>query len=310
MAWRRATRAELLARRQAVAAGRAAETAAVVADLVGRGVPGLTTACVGFYWPFRGELDLRPLAADVVARGARAALPAVVARAQPVEFRAWTPGMTLAPDAVGIPAPPPGAATRPAILLVPLLGFDEAGYRLGYGGGYYDRTLAALGRKPLVVGVGYALGRLPTIRPQPHDVAMDAIATEDGLDWFPRAGAKLRRIEGGADDDSDEAGYASPPCFLHELDPSVLGYLSREETIELLGALRGALRGDAHARAMLGRHIVRLDGAPAEAAPAGEESAILSRLRAALPRLYDESLAADLGELLRDRAAGLASDRP
>jgi hypothetical protein len=138
---------------------------------------------------------------------------------------------------------------------------------------------------------------------------MDAIATEEGLDWFPRAGAKLRRIEGGADGEDDDASYASPPCFLHELDPSFLGYLSREETIELLRALRGALRGDAHARAMLGRHMVRLDGMPAEAPPAGEESTVLARLRAALPRLYDESLAADLGELLRDRAAGVASER-
>jgi 5-formyltetrahydrofolate cyclo-ligase len=303
--WRRAQRRALLALRQAVEPARARDIRDSVARLVDDGVPGLTSACVGFYWPFRGELDLRPLAADLAARGARPALPAVVAKAQPVEFRPWTPGMALAPDAVGIPAPPPGAATRPAILLVPLLGFDEAGYRLGYGGGYYDRTLAALGRKPLAIGVGHALGRLPTIHPQPHDVPMDAIATEDGLAWFERASAKLRRIEGGDDGVEGAASYASPPCFLHELDPSFVGYLSGAETIALLRALLGAGLADARRRAMLNRHIVRLGGAPDNAAappPHDAPPSLLAGLRAALPRLYDEALAADLGDMLRDCA--------
>src|SRR5574338_388890 len=94
-AWRRAKRRELLALRQAVAPARADEIRDAVARLVAYGVPGLTSACVGFYWPFRGELDLRPLAADLVARGARAALPAVVVKGQPVAFRPWTPGMAL-----------------------------------------------------------------------------------------------------------------------------------------------------------------------------------------------------------------------
>lgn len=290
-AWRRSKRRELLALRQAVAPAHADEIRGVVARLVADGVPGLTTACVGFYWPFRGELDLRPLAADLVARGASAALPAVVTKRQPLEFRPWTPGTALEPDAVNIPAPPPGARARPAILLVPLLGFDEAGYRLGYGGGYYDRTLAALARKPLAIGVGHALGRLPTIQPQPHDVPMDAIATEDGLTWFERAGAKLRRIEDG-DDADGEASYASPPCFLHELDPSFVGFLSREEMLallnELLEAERAGARGvaemskvppfadrrdmlaaiaqdEARFCAMLNRHIVRLGGVPSKA---------------------------------------------
>lgn len=311
-AWRRAKRRELLALRQAVAPARADEIRDAVARLVADGVPGLTSACVGFYWPFRGELDLRPLAADLVARGARAALPAVVVKGQPVEFRPWTPGMALAADAVGIPAPPPGAATRPAILLVPLLGFDGAGYRLGYGGGYYDRTLAALGRRPLAVGVGHALGHLPTIDPQPHDVPLDAIATEDGLAWFERAAPKLRRIEGGDEGAEGEAGYASPPCFLHELDPSFVGYLSVEETVALLRRLLAALRDDARGRAMLNRHIVRLGAAPdnrSDAPLEGGPMAMISELRAALPRLYDESLAADLGVLLRDCEGSHAAGR-
>jgi 5-formyltetrahydrofolate cyclo-ligase len=309
--WRRAKRRELLALRQAIAPARAGEIRDRVARLVVDGVPGLTSACVGFYWPFRGELDLRPLVADLVARGARAALPAVVVKGQPLEFRPWTPETALAPDAVGIPAPPPGAPAHPAILLVPLLGFDDAGYRLGYGGGYYDRTLAALGRKPLAIGVGHALGRLPTIHPQPHDVPMDAIATEDGLAWFERAGAKLRRIEGGDEGAEGEASYASPPCFLHELDPSFLGYLTREEMIALLRTLLSAMRGDARERAMLNRHIVRLGAAPdnASAPLDGGQVSIVPALRAALPRLYDEALAADLGDLLRDCESAVADGR-
>jgi hypothetical protein len=290
--------------------------------------------------------------AELVARGARAALPAVAVKGAPLEFRPWTPDMALEPDAVGIPAPPPGALTRPAILLVPLLGFDDAGYRLGYGAGYYDRTLAALAPKPLAVGVGYALGRLPTIQPQPHDVPMDAIATEDGMVWFERAGAALRRIEGGDGVAEDEARYASPPCFLHELDPAHLGYLSRDETLallnELLEAERAGARGvaemskappfadrraalsaiardEARFCAMLNRHIVRLGGTPSRATGAfldklaavadpADRLALLNRgqgwvvrkLREALPRVYDEALAADLADMLRDHERNIA----
>ena len=351
-AWRRAKRGELLAQRMAVAPARAAEVRDQVARLVADGVPGLTTASVGFYWPFRGELDLRSLAADLVARGGRAALPAVVVKGQPVEFRPWTPAMALEPDAAGIPAPPAGAQARPAILLVPLLGFDEAGYRLGYGGGYYDRTLAALAQKPLAIGVGYAMGRLATIHPQPHDVPMDAIVTEDGMSWFERAGAKLRRIEGGDEGAEGEASYASPPCFLHELDPSFVGYLGRDETVallnELLEAERAGARGvaemskaaayadrrdvlaaiardEARFCAMLNRHIVRMGGVPSKAIGAFLDKlaattdpearlALLNRgqgwvvrkLREALPRLYDESLAADLDAMLRDHVHNIA----
>ena len=73
------------------------------------------------------------------------------------------------------------ALLGPTILIVPLLGFDDAGFRLGYGGGYYDRTLAAMQPRPFTVGVGYELGRLPTIYPQPHDIPMDVIVTEAGM---------------------------------------------------------------------------------------------------------------------------------
>ena len=93
--------------------------------------------------------------------------------------------------------PADGRVVTPTVLLVPLLGFDEAGYRLGYGGGYYDRTLAAMTPRPLTIGVGYEVGRLKTIRPQPHDIPMDAIATETGFTWFERRG-EARPVPGAA----------------------------------------------------------------------------------------------------------------
>lgn len=82
-----------------------------------------------------------------------------------------------------IPVPADRVPIHPSLLLVPLVGFDARGYRLGYGGGYYDRTLTVLNPRPLTIGVGLGLGQLSTIHPQPHDIAMDAIATDDDLLW-------------------------------------------------------------------------------------------------------------------------------
>ncbi len=185
-AWRREQRARLIAYRS----GLAREQRDVVRDRVVpllRQVPGLAQATIGFYFPFKGEIDLRPLLRELVASGARAALPAVVEKAKPVEFRTWYPGVTMERGIWDIPVPTPGNPVRPTLLFVPLVGFDAAGYRLGHGGGYYDRTLAVLSPKPLCIGVGYEATRLDTIHPQPHDIPMDAIATEAGLTWFERA---------------------------------------------------------------------------------------------------------------------------
>jgi 5-formyltetrahydrofolate cyclo-ligase len=88
-----------------------------------------------------------------------------------------------------IPVPSNRNPVQPTVLLVPLLGFDTAGYRLGHGGGYYDRTLATVAQKPLTIGIGYELGRLQTIYPQPHDIPMDAIVTESGVVRFRRRDA-------------------------------------------------------------------------------------------------------------------------
>lgn len=138
--------------------------------------------CVGFYWPIRGEPDLRPFVRSLLERGFTAALPVVVAKNSPVEFHRYTEGTRLTRQSVwGIPIPAEQDPVRPDVVLVPLVGMDEACYRLGYGGGYYDRTLASLSPRPFAIGVGFELGWLDTIYPQPHDVPMDVIVTEERL---------------------------------------------------------------------------------------------------------------------------------
>ena len=107
------------------------------------------------------------------------ALPVVVEKNRPLEFRPWRPGAKMALGVYDIPYPAEGKAVTPEALLVPMVGFDRAGYRLGYGGGYYDRTLAALPKKPLCIGISFALGRIDSIHPLPHDIPMDFIVTEE-----------------------------------------------------------------------------------------------------------------------------------
>lgn len=137
---------------------------------------------VGFYWPIRGEPDLRPFIASLLERGFTCALPVVVEKNAPVEFHRYAAGTKLTRQSVwGIPIPAARDPVRPDVLLVPLVGWDPACYRLGYGGGYYDRTLASLSPRPFAIGVGYELGRLETIHPQPHDIPMDVIVTEERL---------------------------------------------------------------------------------------------------------------------------------
>jgi 5-formyltetrahydrofolate cyclo-ligase len=227
--WRKEQRASLIARRQAIPQGERRHWQPLILELVERHFPELGNACVGFYWPFRGEIGLHPLVRRLLERGARAALPVVVEKAQPLEFWAWRPGAPLRRGVWDIPIPTERQVVRPTALLVPLVGFDRRGYRLGYGGGYYDRTLAAMDPKPLTIGVGYELGRLETIHPQPHDIAMAAIVTEAGVARFgpdPRPSAALPQGDPFATIDEDpnsRATYASPPCFMHEFDPSYLG---------------------------------------------------------------------------------------
>ena len=159
--WRREQRASLIARRQAIPQAERRRLQPLILDLVERHFPELANALLGFYWPFRGEIGPHPLVRRLIERGARAALPVVVEKGQPLEFWAWHPGAPLRRGVWDIPIPTERHAVRPTALLVPLVGFDRQGYRLGYGGGYYDRTLAAmdLSRSPSVSATNSANSR-------------------------------------------------------------------------------------------------------------------------------------------------------
>lgn len=180
-AWRRATRAELVARRVAIELDERQAWDAAIATTLRAVLESLPAATIGFYWPFKGEFDSRPIMIDLLAHGWRAALPVVIAKNHPLTYRAWTPDTRMERGVLGIMVPSYGAPVVPTVVLAPLVGFDATRYRLGNGGGYFDRTLAALEPKPLAIGVGYALGRLPTIFPQSHDRPMDVIVTEEGI---------------------------------------------------------------------------------------------------------------------------------
>ena len=138
---------------------------------------------VAFYWPIKDEPDLRSLMTEMHASGRRIALPLVETRAAPLVFRQWTPETRMERGHWNIPVPPGDAPeVTPDVVLAPLMGWDREGYRLGYGGGYFDRTLAALSPRPFSIGVGLAAAQLPTIYPQPHDIPMDVILTERGTE--------------------------------------------------------------------------------------------------------------------------------
>ena len=176
--WRKAERERLIAARLAVSAdARAAMSTRIAVGLDGL-IGDIGGRMVSLYWPFRGEPDLRSWMASINERGGRTALPVVIEKGQPLVFRAYRQGDRLEKGVWNIPIPAQGDPVLPDIVISPIVGIDPGNYRLGYGGGFYDRTLAAMPFKPLVIGVGYELQRIPTIYPQPHDIPMDQIVTE------------------------------------------------------------------------------------------------------------------------------------
>ncbi len=174
---RQACRAER--RRRAHAAGERLAEAFLAA------VPLQADAVVSGYWPFADEIDPRPLLAALHDRGHRLCLPVTVT-GEPLSFRAWTPGEALVPGPFDTREPAPEkAALRPDCLLVPLLAVDGEGYRLGYGGGFYDRTLAALG-DAISVGLAFSFQVCQRLPRAAHDSPLDWLVSEDGAKRFGR----------------------------------------------------------------------------------------------------------------------------
>jgi len=265
-AWRKERRAELVARRVALAAGERQGWNERVSASLEAFLPVTPGTVVGFCWPFKSEVDARFAVRRWREHGAVAALPEVVDKAAPLQFREWWPGAPMKPGVYDIPAPDGTRVVTPDIAIVPMNGFDGAGYRLGYGGGYFDRTLAALERRVLAVGVSFEILWLPTIFPQVHDIPMDFVVTEAGVQrGGGRALARLDAAEAMAEakallarrdlprhravaQATDGGGYASPACSAHEIAPDYFGTvppLSVSELIELLNILLEAERAGA-----------------------------------------------------------------
>jgi 5-formyltetrahydrofolate cyclo-ligase len=218
-AWRAAERARLIGERERLDPATRERFRERIDAHLERSFPGLAAARIAFCWPMRGEYDARPLTDTLRARGAVTALPVVVAPRHPLAFREWHPGVTLAPGPLGIPYPVDSDPVVPTVVLLPLNGWDEAGYRLGYGGGFFDRTLASLPKPPIAIGVGYELARMRTIRPQAWDIPMDWIVTERG--------AYRRDPEGlaflGDAPPGPPGPSASPVCYADEIAPGYFG---------------------------------------------------------------------------------------
>ncbi|MGA0610468.1 5-formyltetrahydrofolate cyclo-ligase [Caldimonas sp. KR1-144] len=147
---------------------------------------------VGAYWPIKGEFDPLPAlhrwtegsghgTGDGPPR--RIGLPVMNRETRQLRFHQWYPGCPMEPDAYDIPKPQGTDLLLPTLLLVPCVGFGPKGVRLGYGGGFYDRTLAALSPRPFTVGIGYAHGFIPWLEAEPHDIPLDVMLTEDGVQW-------------------------------------------------------------------------------------------------------------------------------
>jgi 5-formyltetrahydrofolate cyclo-ligase len=211
--WRNAERERLIAERERLDPATLERLRRHIDAYLERSFPGLAAAKVAFCWPVRGEYDARLLTRTLRERGAVTALPVVVGPGQPLAFREWHPGVMLASGPLGIPYPVDSEPVVPTVALLPMNGWDGAGYRLGYGAGFFDRTLASMSKPPAAIGIGYELARIRTIRPQAWDIPMDWVVTERGV---------YRRDPGGlvfiGDTSQGPPGApASPVCYADEI---------------------------------------------------------------------------------------------
>jgi 5-formyltetrahydrofolate cyclo-ligase len=151
-------------------------------------VPLEKSEVVAGYWPIRDEMDVTGIVARLMDSGQQVCLPVVLGDEQPLEMRLWQDGAPLYEAGYGTLAPADDAPrVEPDVILMPLLGFDRRGTRLGYGGGYYDRTLAALTKRPRLIGFAFALQEIDAIPREAHDVPLDFIVTENGVRSFEKA---------------------------------------------------------------------------------------------------------------------------
>jgi 5,10-methenyltetrahydrofolate synthetase len=213
-AWRKGERTRLLRERDGLTEDVLAERRARMDMHIERAFPDLVHGVLAFCWPYRKEYDVRHLAAALRRRGAKTAMPVVVAPKAPLLFREWHPGVELAKGPLDIPYPVGSPEVVPDNVLLPMLGWDGDGYRLGYGGAFFDRTLASLQKQPRVIGLAYEQAYLKTIQPQPHDIPVDFVVTERGV--YRREPQGLRFLD-------NPEGFSSPPCYAGEIAPGYFG---------------------------------------------------------------------------------------
>lgn len=179
--WRKHQRKQLIAAREAISDDVHQQWSRAISDSLKQGFPQLQKMTIGIYWPFRGEYDPRPIAQYFRQQGATLALPEIISKNEPLCFREWLPDAPMKNGAYDIPVPVEARAVKIDAAIIPMVGFDQQGYRLGYGSGYFDRTLATFQPQPLTIGIAFEIQRLANIYPQPHDIAMHYVVTEAGI---------------------------------------------------------------------------------------------------------------------------------
>jgi len=180
-AWRRETRARLIEARGQIPAEEHQTRSLAIEGFLEEVLHPLPPQIISAYWPFKGEVDLRALIERLEVRGWTPALPSVVGRGKPLEFLRWISGAEMDVQSFGIPVPRVREVVRPEVVIMPLVGFDSLNYRLGYGAGYFDITLANMQPMPRTIGIGFELSRLETIHPLPTDIPVDFVITEAGI---------------------------------------------------------------------------------------------------------------------------------
>ena len=189
--WRKYRRVELMDRRESVSGEDYLCWSSAISNLLKQGFPSLQKCVIGFCWPHRREYDPRPVMDFFGKHGATLALPEVVDKQEPLRFRRWWQEAPMKIGAYDIPVPDNTDPVTIEALIIPMIGFDNLGFRLGYGSGYFDRTLVAMNPRPLAIGVAFEILRLDDLHPQPHDIPMDFIVTEAGIYRVRAAGLEL-----------------------------------------------------------------------------------------------------------------------
>jgi 5-formyltetrahydrofolate cyclo-ligase len=272
--WRREARQKLLAARAAIAAPVREDLSRRLIDHL-RPVLEERRQPLSFYWPIKAEPDLKPLMRELDAAGVQVCLPVAIKLGEPLTFRPWTKGTRMERGLWDIPIPAEPTEVEPKTLIAPIVGYDGLRYRLGYGGGFFDRTLAKFGTESEAIGIGYSMFRLPTIHPQPHDLPMATIVTERGA--MAPEGVKRE----------------SEVCYLDQVQAVYAGYAADAEIAEAVCAIAGGLPPER--RGLADYALWRVAGEVVPTA-AGPQSA-RDRLKGLLPRVRDDALHATLSAL-------------